>query len=200
MVPELRFPGVAGIRVEVNGQVLLRGGDLAAGQRQDTTAGGGSGSSGNSSRWVAGWGGALGARGHQGRKPLQVACSKGPAPAEQTLNVPRPLTPAPRAATLAPASCRPPSSWAWSRAWRWAWRWWWWRRTRSPPRATPSPSRNGTVLAAGLEEAAAAGGGGRWVEYSAPATPAEQSQRGAGGGSAGWLAARGWDLGLAAPG
>ena len=36
--PGLRWPGVTGIRVEVNGQVLSQGGDVAADQLEDTTA------------------------------------------------------------------------------------------------------------------------------------------------------------------
>lgn len=39
LTPALRFPGVPGVRVEVNGQVLSRGGDVAADQLEDTTAG-----------------------------------------------------------------------------------------------------------------------------------------------------------------
>ena len=34
----LRWPGVTGIRVEVNGLVLSQGGDVAADQLEDTTA------------------------------------------------------------------------------------------------------------------------------------------------------------------
>ncbi|CAL8464733.1 g4268 [Coccomyxa elongata] len=36
--PGLRWPGVPGLRVEVNGQVLSQGGDVSADQEQDTTA------------------------------------------------------------------------------------------------------------------------------------------------------------------
>ena len=36
--PGLRWPGVTGLRVEVNGQVLSQGGDVAADQLEDTTA------------------------------------------------------------------------------------------------------------------------------------------------------------------
>ena len=36
--PGLRWPGVTGLRVEVNGQVLSQGGDAAADQLEDTTA------------------------------------------------------------------------------------------------------------------------------------------------------------------
>ena len=38
VVPGLRHPEVAGVRVEVNGQVLSRGGNLWADQLVDTTA------------------------------------------------------------------------------------------------------------------------------------------------------------------
>ncbi|KAL4452476.1 hypothetical protein ABPG75_008138 [Micractinium tetrahymenae] len=38
LTPALKRPGVPGIRVEVNGQVLSRGGDVHANQLQDTTA------------------------------------------------------------------------------------------------------------------------------------------------------------------
>ena len=66
VVPELRFPGVGGIRVEANGQVLLRGGDLAAGRRQDTT----SERRSSSSKWVGGrvggWVGVMSRRGREG--------------------------------------------------------------------------------------------------------------------------------------
>ena len=36
--PGLRWPGVTGLRVEVNGQVLSQGGDVVADQLEDTTA------------------------------------------------------------------------------------------------------------------------------------------------------------------
>ena len=36
--PGLRWPGMTGLRVEVNGQVLSQGGDVAADQLEDTTA------------------------------------------------------------------------------------------------------------------------------------------------------------------
>ncbi|EFN53518.1 hypothetical protein CHLNCDRAFT_136597 [Chlorella variabilis] len=38
LTPALKRPNVAGVRVEVNGQVLSRGGDVAADQLEDTTA------------------------------------------------------------------------------------------------------------------------------------------------------------------
>lgn len=39
VAPTLAHPEVPGVRVEVNGQVLSRGGDVSADQRADTNAG-----------------------------------------------------------------------------------------------------------------------------------------------------------------